>query len=43
MTELFHSYDNEYHPPKNHPPNQQTNYCNAIKANKDFIGPWLQK
>ncbi len=42
MTQLFHTFDNQYHPPKNHPPADTQNYCNSIVANKDFIVSWLQ-
>eukprot|EP01084_Bolivina_argentea_P289517 497179_1 len=43
MTQLFHSYDNQYHPPKNAPPNDKNGYCNALYANKGFCVPWKKK
>ena len=40
LTALFYSYNNEYHPPKDSPPNQETQYCDAISKNKGFVAPW---
>ena len=42
LTELFNSYNNQYHPPKNSPPNQQSAWCSAIAANKGFVVPWVK-
>eukprot|EP01084_Bolivina_argentea_P210280 357976_1 len=41
LTELFYSFNKEYHPPKREPPNDVDNYCNAVEANKGFVVPWI--
>jgi len=40
MLELFHSYDNEYHPPTSQPPPDTQGYCNALYSHNNFTIPW---
>eukprot|EP01084_Bolivina_argentea_P289519 497184_1 len=40
LTELFYSYNNEYHPPKKGPPVDENGFCQQVDTNKGFCGPW---
>ena len=40
LVELFYSFNEEYHPPKEAPPDDKTGYCQALYAAKGFCVPW---
>ena len=37
----FYSFESEYHPPKENPPLDKTNYCNAVYKHNGFQAPWV--
>ena len=40
MIDLFHSLDDEYHPPKQAPPDDKDGYCEALYSADGFVVPW---
>eukprot|EP01084_Bolivina_argentea_P210276 357969_1 len=41
LTELFYSYNDQHHPPKKQPTDDQDGYCNAVKTHQGFTVPWI--